>query len=160
MSDEDGKVTQNTREKMRSIANPSFRFIVDFGGNTEGVFTECTLPVIEFEVEEVKEGGVNDYIHQLPGRRKSARITLKNGVGSSEMAKWFFGECLQGQISRRNLSIKLVRQIDPAKDAIMDLKIDNAFPIKWTGPQLKSDDNSIAIQTIELSCGKISVETH
>ena len=77
-------------QPMRIEVSPTFRFVVDVAGDRQAVFTECTLPVIEWEVEEVKEGGVNTYVQQLPGRRKPARISLKNGVGKSELLKWYF----------------------------------------------------------------------
>ena len=35
--------------------------------------------------------------------------------------------------------------------------ISNAFPIKWTGPQLKTSENSIAIQSLELAGGEITI---
>ena len=39
----------------------TFRFTVDIGGDKwVGVFTECSLPAIEWDVEEIKEGGRND----------------------------------------------------------------------------------------------------
>lgn len=76
-------------------AIPTFRFLVEDSVNKDllGVFTECTLPTIEWELEEVKEGGLNHYIHQLPGRRKAARLTLKNGLGRGKIMTWFL-ECL------------------------------------------------------------------
>lgn len=61
---------------MITHTHAAFRFVVDVGDKRQGVFTECTLPTVEWEVEEVKEG-LNSYVHQLPGRRKAARITLK-----------------------------------------------------------------------------------
>jgi hypothetical protein len=37
------------------------------------------------------------------------------------------------------------------------LNIEQAYPVKWTGPTLKTDDNTVAIQTIELACGEITI---
>ncbi|MCB8967249.1 MAG: phage tail protein [Ardenticatenaceae bacterium] len=64
-------------EQLRALTNPTFRFLVSVEGIPQGVFTECTLPSIEWEIEELKEGGLNTYVHQLPGMRRSAKLILK-----------------------------------------------------------------------------------
>jgi len=132
----------------------AFRFVVAIDNVPIGAFTECTLPVLEWEVEEVKEGGLNTYIHQLPGRRKSAKLTLKNGVGVTRYLILWFTQNLQESFKRRRVTITL---LNPLLVPMMVLNIEQAYPVKWTGPQLKTDDNTIAIQTIELACGEITI---
>jgi phage tail-like protein len=133
---------------------PAFRFIVNVDGIPVGAFTECTLPTLEWEVEEVKEGGLNTYVHQLPGRRKSAKITLKNGVGVAKtMLAWYI-QNLNEKFSRHNVTITLLNSLFIP---MMVLNIQDAYPVKWTGPQLKTSDNTVAIQTLELACGEITV---
>ncbi len=127
--------------------------MVDVDGTPYGAFTECTLPAIEWEIEEVKEGGLNTFTHQLPGRRKGAKITLKNGVGASELVNWYV-ETMSEQFTRRPLTISL---LDSQKNTIISWHAADAYPVKWTGPQLKSSENSVAIQTLELACGEITV---
>jgi phage tail-like protein len=133
----------------------AFRFIVSVDGTPVGAFTECTLPTIEWEVEEVKEGGLNTYIHQLPGRRKSAKITLKNGIGVSQSLLSWYNQNLSEKFQRSKVTITLLNSL---LEPMMVLDIKEAFPLRWTGPQLKTDDNTVAIQTLELACGEISVQ--
>ena len=64
-----------------------FRFGVVIEGIPQGIFTECTLPNIEWETQEIKEGGLNTYTHQLPGRRKGAKVTLKKGLLKESILK-------------------------------------------------------------------------
>ena len=132
----------------------AFRFIVNLDGIPVGAFTECTLPTIEWDVEEIKEGGLNTYIHQLPGRRKSAKITLKNGVGVAKILLIWYTQNLSEKFTRRKVTITL---LDSLLIPIMILDIEGAYPVKWSGPQLKTDDNTVAIQTLELACGEITV---
>jgi len=133
----------------------AFRFVVSLDGVAIGAFIECTLPVLEWEIEEVKEGGLNTYIHQLPGRRKSAKITLKNGIGiTKELSKWFTPTPNQG-FKPRKVTITLY---DISHKPMMVWSIEKAYPVRWTGPQLKADENTVAIQTFELTCGEIKVE--
>lgn len=148
-----------TAAEQHMIANThvAFRFIVDVGGERQGVFTECTLPTVEWEVEEVKEGGLNSYVHQLPGRRKATRITLKNGVGKDDLARWYIEGLTKGVNKKYRKEIKITL-LDSKYAPIMAWHIKDAYPVKWTGPQLKTDSNAIAMQSLELVCGEISVE--
>lgn len=141
-------------KELSKSSHAAFRFVVDVAGERQGVFTECTLPVIEWDVEEVKEGGLNVYTHQLPGRRKAVKITLKNGVGTDDLMTWYMNTMTE-EFSRKTVTLAL---LDSKREMVMTWHIEDAYPVKWTGPQLKSSDNSIAIQTLELACGEITVE--
>jgi phage tail-like protein len=142
-------------DQLRKLVNAAFRFVVDIEDERQAAFTECSLPSLEWDVEEVKEGGLNLYTHQLPGRRKAARIMLKNGVGKSALLDWYI-EALSKQTTRKKITISL---LDLAFQPVLVWHIENAYPIKWTSPQLKSDDNTVAIQQLEFLCGNISVST-
>ena len=141
-------------EDLRQLANAAFRFIVEVDSIPLGAFTECTLPTLELETEEVKEGGLNSYVHQLPGPRKASKVVLKNGVGiATELMAWYL-KTMRGEFTRRSVTITL---LSPRMLPIMAWSIEDAFPNKWTGPNLKSDDNTVAIQALELVGGDITV---
>lgn len=140
-------------EALIQQANPAFRFVVDVDGERQGAFTECALPTLEWDVEEIQEGGLNAYTHQLPGRRKGARISLKNGIGKSALLSWYL-EAIEKAVTRKPLTITL---LNSQRKPLMVWDIRESYPVKWSGPQLKSDDNTIAIQTLELVCGDITV---
>ena len=59
---------------------PAYLFYVSISGLIVGLFTSCDGISVKREVEEVKEGGLNDQVHVLPGPIKAGRITLKRGV--------------------------------------------------------------------------------
>jgi phage tail-like protein len=139
-------------QKLRNQAHGAFRFVVEIDNKPVGAFTECTLPVIELEVEEVKEGGLNTYIHMLPGRRRSARITLKNGVGMRDLLAWYT-KTLGGKFERKSVNVTLR---DAKGSTVMVWQIAGALPVKWTGPQLNSSGNTVAIETLDLVCGDIT----
>ena len=134
-------------------AYPTFRFLISVNKHPQAAFTECDLPSIELDIEEIKEGGQNSYPHQLPGRRKAARISLKNGVGKSSLLEWYF-TVLSGTIKRESVTVAL---LDSMQDTVMTWELEGAFPFKWTGPQLRSGENSIAIQTLDLVCTDVSI---
>lgn len=140
-------------ETMRAQAVPAFRFVIDVDGERQGAFTECNLPVIEWDVERIQEGGLNTYIHQLPGRRKYSTLTLKNGVGLKALVDWFVSS-MSEEFSRKSVTVTM---LDSTLEPVMTYHIEDACPTKLTGPQFKTDANAVAIVTFELLCGEITL---
>jgi phage tail-like protein len=136
----------------------AFRYLVEIAGVTVGAFTECTLPVMEIDTQELKEGGLNLYTHLLPGPRKAARLTLKNGVGNSGLMTWCVAT-LNEKIVRKDIVVLLhsARFAPGFKEPICTWNLHGAYPFKWTGPQLQADSTAIAIQTIEFACGLVEM---
>jgi phage tail-like protein len=142
-------------ELLHTTLTASFRFVVFVDDRQLGAFTECTLPVIEWEMEQVKEGGYNTYIHQLPGHRKQATVTLKNGVGIvDELFSWCI-DTMEEKFQRRNVTITVFNSF---LKAVMTWHIKEVLPTRLTAPQLQSDSNTVAIQTLELVCGEVTLE--
>ena len=141
----------------RTLTNAplSYRFVVMVNYTPYGVFTECELPAISWETFSIKEGGQNDYVHQLLGRSTESSMTLKNGVGASLFISWFL-LVMEGKFHiptmglRRNVTVTL---LNPLKIPVMTWHIADAFPVEWIGPQLNTGENSVAIQTMKLACG-------
>lgn len=133
---------------------PAFRFVVQVQGISVGAFTECTLPAIEWEMEQIKEGGLNTSVHQLPGQRKAATLTLKNGIAFNELLKWCVA-AMNEDFKRKNLTITMY---DVQLQPMLTWNIEGALPVRWRAPELKTDSNTVAIQTLELVCGLITVE--
>jgi phage tail-like protein len=143
-------------DKPRVEAHPAFRFVVQIDGNPEAVFTECTLPSLEVEVEEHKEGGYNTGTHLLPGRVRKGTITLKRGLTSSSALLAWYRAVMEGQVgaSRRQVSVVLY---DSQGEAIMRWDFDGAYPHKWSGPSLSAGSSEVAIETLELSFESVEV---
>jgi phage tail-like protein len=127
-----------------------FRFGVEIQGVVVGWFTECSELSLEREVTPYKEGGVNDYVHQLPGRTSYSRITLKRGLADNVLWDWFQKGLYDGQVELHNISIVLYGG-DRAETKRWNLV--DAYPVKWTGPDLKGDSDDLAIETLEIGCG-------
>jgi phage tail-like protein len=141
-------------------AYPAFRFTLEIANSYSGLFSECTLPNVEWEVEEVKEGGLNSYIHQLPGQRKSSsRVILKTGVMRGPLSvlyNWYI-DSMNAKFARKTVTIKLLDS--DGETALMTWALEDAYPVKWTAPQLKSDSDALAINTLELACGQITIQS-
>ena len=131
-------------------AYPSCRFYVMFGDSVQGVFTEVSGLQIEMDVMEYQEGGNNGFVHRLPGFTKVSNITLKRGMTkSNDFFKWCTAMA-NGKFTRRNVSIVMY---DPAGNELIHWDFENAYPIKWIGPQFRATDTTAAIETLELAHG-------
>lgn len=137
---------------------PTFRFRVEIGDiGAVGIFTECKLPDIEWDIQELKEGGLNDYIHQLPGQRKAAKVSLKQGLTKKPAFMKWYGDMMKEDFTKylRTVTITL---LDPVDGDLMVWNLFNAFPTKIIWPELKTSDNVVAVQSLELACGRIEFE--
>ncbi len=131
----------------------SLKFKVEIGGVIVGGFAEVSGLQVEIEVEEYKEGGVNEYAHRLPKTTKYQNLVLKRGITDSDaLWKWHY-EAANGSITRRNGRIILLDSEDNEKWYWMFVE---AYPVKWVGPDFKADGNAIAIETLELAHHGIS----
>lgn len=124
------------------------RFQVEITGLVVAGFSEVTGLQFETEVEEYREGGINDYVHKLPKITRQANITLKRGItDSDDLYQWFVSSA-QGNIERKNILIMLMDEQGQAKKR---WTLAQAFPVKWVGPDFKADSSIVAIETIELA---------
>ncbi len=62
----------------------AFRFKIELKGIIEAGFSECSGLQVETEVEEYREGGINDFVHKFPKMSKYQTITLKRGLTDSQ----------------------------------------------------------------------------
>ena len=125
-----------------------FNFLVEIEGLLVGGFTEVTGLQIQIDVMEYQEGGLNDYAHQLRGvTRYPQKLTLKHGLTDIETMWRWLQDVAQGLIERRNGTIYLLdRQGLPA----MWWDFLQAYPVKWSGPELRANSSTVAVETVEL----------
>jgi phage tail-like protein len=111
-----------------------------------GRFSECTGISVEVETKEYMEGGSNDFVHKLPTRVKYPNVVLKRGVTHEEaLLKWFF-ESRYTPV-RRDMTISLM---GPGTQLVRTWVFMNAYPVKWTGPNLNANSNAVASEQLEI----------
>lgn len=134
--------------QQRIDPQPGFGFAVELGKDIIGWFTECGALTIEREVTPYSEGGVNDFIHQLPGRLKRSSITLKHGLASNGLWEWFQKGMYDGKVEARNVSIVLY---DGAMTEVRRWDLVDVYPAKWTGSNLNSSNKEFFIESVEFT---------
>ncbi len=121
-------------------------------------FKEVSGLSSDMELEEITEGGGNDYSYYLPKRTKHGNLVLKRALRTVSYGDvvWIKniveGECMN-MIEPKDILINL---FDEKKVIISAWNCQNAFPVKWTIDSLDSEKNSVLIETIEFAYTKLS----
>lgn len=138
-----------------------FHFKVEFGflaGSAKDVrFQEVAGLSAEVTTEELVEGGENRFSHRLPTRAKYGTLNLKRGLlTDSKVMDWITHaiENLEANPAKPSeapttVNVTLLNsEHEPVADTYSFV---NAWPIKWSVSDFKATDNSVVIETLELS---------
>lgn len=126
----------------------SFNFFVEIEGLIVGGFSEVSGLQVETQVHDYQEGGQNEYVHKLPGpARYPSNLILKRGLTDIETLWSWHQDVIAGTIERKNGTVYL---LDRTGVPAMWWDFKEAYPVKWSGPELKADGNAVAVETIEL----------
>ncbi|NTW69477.1 MAG: phage tail protein [Chlorobiaceae bacterium] len=138
-----------------------FHFKVEFIGvdgmdsDTEHRFQEVGGLSFEIEMEELREGGENRFSYKLPKRVKYPNLILKRGLlqGSaildwiqSALNTWF-----TVVIYDFKPSDLMVTLLDEADQPVAIWNVIQAYPLKWSVSEFKANDNTTAVESIELA---------
>ncbi|WP_462219718.1 phage tail protein [Ferruginibacter sp.] len=134
---------------MANYPLPKFHFRVEWGGAKIG-FSEVSGLSVETDVVEYRDGSSPEFHKiKMPGMQKFGNITMKRGIfqGDNDYFKWWNTVALN-TIERRDVTISLLNE---NHEPVVVWKIKNAWPSKVQSTDLKSDDNGVAIESIELA---------
>jgi phage tail-like protein len=134
---------------MANYPLPKFHFRVEWGGAKIG-FSEVSGLSVETDVVEYRDGSSPEFHKiKMPGMQKFGNITMKRGIfeGDNDYFNWWNTVALN-TIERRDVTISLLNE---NHEPVVVWKIKNAWPSKVQSTDLKSDDNGVAIETIELA---------
>jgi phage tail-like protein len=133
---------------MRSDPYLGCNFFIEIEGLFFGGCSECSGLEVECELVPYREGGVNDYLHRFAGPTSSPPLVLRHGITSGDDFWRWYQTTATGQVVRRNGTIFL---LDPARVPVIQWDFRDAFPYKWTGPDLRAEAASVAFESIELA---------
>lgn len=133
----------------------NFRYKVEFNGTESAGFSEVSGADISVDVIEYREGNeVRTTPRKLAGLTKYGNITLKWGVvGSLEMMEWLHTVASSNTegptgIQRRTITIKLLDE--KGDEAGPTWNIINAWPTRYSAPDLSGLGGEVAIETLEI----------
>lgn len=135
----------------------AFHFVVMFQGLDPPVpdmgFQEVSGLETEFEVDPLREGGENRFVHQLPKGVKNSNLKLKRGIGlrTSGLVHWC-KTTLEGSFAEEiKTKTLLVSLLNEYHIPVAAWTVGNAYPIKWQIGGFDAMKNELAVETIELA---------
>ena len=113
-----------------------------------GDWTKCEGLSVEWDIHEYKEGGVNDYIHRLPGRTKYQNLKLSRPVtkATADVVAW-----LKEVSPTQDWPDAKVAVRDAAGTEVAAWTFGSVRPVKWQGPTLDVGQNQVAVEVLELA---------
>jgi phage tail-like protein len=133
------------------VADPALglRFTVTIDGQASlGNWTKCEGLTVEYDVHEYSEGGLNGFVHRLPGRAKYQNIKLTRPIDASSAAVAGWVASVQAMGNRVTAQIAV---LDPEGAPVTFWNLLDVFPVRWTGPNLDIDTAQVATETLELA---------
>jgi|HubBroStandDraft_5_1064220.scaffolds.fasta_scaffold121742_3 phage tail-like protein len=126
-----------------------FNFAVEIDSMVVGGFSEVSGMEADTEVQEFREGGLNEYMHKRAGPIKyPGNLVLKRGISDAAGLWSWYAEVLQGNIQRKTVSIIL---LDSACQEQRRWSFQRAYPVKWTGPNFRAVSSEVAVESVELA---------
>jgi phage tail-like protein len=114
-----------------------------------GAFNQVTGLSSELEVTAYPEGGVNDFVHQLPVRHTWGRITLRRGVVRDPgLWSWYEAGLTESLGARRDGAVIV---LTPLGTPALAWHFRAGIAVKWTGPDLNAGQDAVAVEAIEIA---------
>ena len=134
---------------------PKFYFsVTGMPGNP--VFQEVSGLESEGQVIEYRAGNSPIFAPiKMPGLQNVGNVTMKKGIFVTDDALWtWFSSIAMNTIARSTIVVNL---LDETGEPRMSWTLNNAFPTKLTGTDLKSDGNEVAVESIEIAYETMAV---
>ena len=126
-----------------------FYFQVTMNGATTP-FQEVSGLEAETQVIEYRHGNSTAFSTiKMPGLTKVGNVTLKKGIFTNGDPFWsWMNQIKMNTIARSTVTIQLLSETG---EPTMTWTLNNAWPTKITGTDLKSDGNEVAVESIEIA---------
>ena len=130
----------------------NFRFLVEIGGITQAGFNDCSGFGSSTDPIEYREGGDPSYTRKLSGQTKFNNVVLKWGITDNrELFDWYT-QIIKGQVVPKNGSVVLQ---DTEGTEKIRWNFFDAWPTKYSAPELTAKGNDVAIETLELAVERL-----
>ena len=104
---------------------------------------------VEYDYEPFREGGENRFEHKLPVRTKYADLVLKRGMlTDSGVIDWFLDAFNNRKFTPASITVNLMNE---KHKPLRVWNVVNAIPKKWLVSDFNANENSIVVETMELS---------
>jgi phage tail-like protein len=130
----------------------NFRFLIEIESITQAGFNDCSGFGSTTDPIEYREGGELSHTRKLPGQTKFNNVVLKWGITDNhELCDWYT-QIVKGQVVRKNGSI-ILQDTEGAEKIRWNFF--DAWPTKYSAPELTAKGNDVAIETLELAVERL-----
>lgn len=133
-----------------------YHFTAEWGGNRVE-FLEISGLDISVDVVAMRNGNSRENSElKIPGITRFSEVVLKRNIiqGDNQFFEWINTNNF-GTVERRDVVIHL---LDNQHQPIMFWKLKNAFPAKYLGPVLISNDSQLATESLILAYDGFQME--
>ena len=129
-----------------------YQFTVKIDNKTVALFQKIAGMTVQRNIDELTEGGFNEYTFEFPREFSYNHVTFEAGLCSSDFFyKWMMYGKEQGFAFGKGFVLEQRYPDKPATEP-KSWTFDGAFPVRWSISDLSiADSNSIVIETLELS---------
>lgn len=129
---------------------PRFYFSVTIGGDIRASFQEVSGIESQAQVIEYRHGDSPNFSPmKMPGLVRVGHVTLRKGIFIGDATLWnWFNEIHLNTIARRTVVINLLDETGSPKRI---WALNNAWPTKLSGADLRSDGNEVAVESLEIA---------
>lgn len=129
---------------------PKFYFSVTFADGTTASFQEVSGLETEAQPIEYRHGKSPVFSPiKMPGLARVGNVTMRKGVFRTDSALWaWFNSVTLNTIQRETITVNL---LDEKGATTMSWTLNNAWPTKITGSDMKSEGNEVAVESVEVA---------
>lgn len=129
-----------------------FYFELSFPGE-DAAFQEVSGIAKELGVEEIVCGGENRFKYRLPTTASSQNLVLKRAIVpvGSQLITWCSNCIDQGLAQSITTNDVMLSLLDFEGNTVMQWTFYNAYPVKYSVSDFKSQESELVVETIELA---------
>jgi phage tail-like protein len=126
-----------------------FNYLVEMNGVEIGGFASVAGVELKVETDDVREGGVNDFVHKIAKQSTYSNLTLKRGITDLTTLWDWCATVVGGVVDRRPLTVVLLDH--QGNDTQWRWNFRDAFPVKWSLSELNATSGTVAIESVEFA---------
>jgi len=130
-------------------------FSLEVAGIEIANFVECSGLKSSTEVFEIQEGGLNEFVHKLPGQTRWENIVLRHGITADTKLQEWREEVTEDKFASRRDGAIVVKRLNGQEVRRYTFK--RAWPVAWEGPAFNANGADLAIEMFELAHHGIEV---
>jgi phage tail-like protein len=125
-------------------------FWVQIEGLVVAGFTEVHGLESSITVEDRVEGGVAGYVHKIIKETTYPNLVLSRGMTEVEALWTWYEKTSRGVIKRKNVTLLLLDHFQGQRLPVMWWDVQDALPVKWTGPVFNAGQEQVIVESVEL----------